>query len=322
MNTTLFIFILFLLALPANAKSFSIKKNKNGQVILQGERCQDFTEQINALSDWKHKLGEKIIKETEKRCECKTFLGCSMVIDTFVPKLVQQVLGKKPKYDGPNCWNSVLVSNKILSHLRETSDAEMSFWLNSPLCRELRTDEKAMPGDIIAARYGFGDEMHAFIYITDKLAFNKNALVRSTPYEFKSVYDILYDFGVRSQYNDRPHCGRTSSKNEQRCPRFAVYYRCMTLDNYLSNITDANFPSSELEKAFAEIYKIESFLSNGIWGISEMPQLDWKDMLKSLIVDAKEALENDTLSKDEHLFWKSIIVRSEAISLQLKTLKI
>lgn len=124
--------------------------------------------------------------------------GCEADITPCVPGLVSRYQGVYPRAVGPNCWNLALVNSGILPGLRYTTEQEMSFYLHSPMCRKLQ-DQERRAGDIasIAKKSeSQHQEIHAFIYISDDIAYSKNGSAGDDPFGLQPMKDILSLYGA------------------------------------------------------------------------------------------------------------------------------
>lgn len=214
-------------------------KYENDRIILISHYCEILEKQFDAISTWKENV-EGITSATGM-CFCQTYtkgfprFECQMDITDIIPEKALNMLGKESAYHGPNCFNTTLLVNEILPHQRYTNSKEMQFWMNSPLCEEVRTSQQLEPGDIIAIRKDFGfqilEEYHGFIYLTPELSFSKNKMFKSSPAYFMST-DFVYD-----HHNIKSECQHQNQKktNFINCPRTAQIYRCQKWDDYWVN---------------------------------------------------------------------------------------
>lgn len=251
----IFIFILILgLSSILHALDFQLE---DGRILLYGDSCEEVFQMANAIQEWQYKSEKR--KSQMSDCKFRKFVlewGYHVDVTDIVPTWLKENYDKYPKNAGPNCWNSALYATQFLKYLRFTPPGEMSFYLNSPLCRPRQTKEQLQPGDIIAIRKWhtkskFVEEVHGFIYIENGLVFSKNGLSKERSYglfETEEVFDI-YDvkepackrlFGPPSIYVD--------GAPQKKCKVYAQYFTCKPLEEYINkkNIKEVFRERSEL----------------------------------------------------------------------------
>jgi hypothetical protein len=190
---------------------------------------------------------------------------CSANITKIIPKRIVDLPDTTTAHPGPNCWNTSLFTQKVVQSRRFTSENEMTYWMNSPLCRELVINEVERPGDIIAIRVNNADaflEMHGFIYLTDDFSFSKSGFDPQFPYELTSseyVYQV-FALGDYGSFRPNPECRRVVGKpDSDKCPVYANVFRCKTYENFLNS---ENFNSKEIYKTFdKKLLRFETKLS-------------------------------------------------------------
>lgn len=138
---------------------------------------------------------------------------------------IQSVLGQASGRWGPNCWNSVLVNNRILSHFRFSPPEEMTFWMKSPLCKPVLISSDITTGDILAIRSSTNEEIHGFIYLDSQQSFSKDTLTTSSSYEIKPITVVLNSFEVASG------CSFDSSVISKDCKNHVDVFRCTGLQD-------------------------------------------------------------------------------------------
>jgi hypothetical protein len=231
------------------APAVAVARGDDGALYVSGADCGLLGRQAAALAAWRRDLREAAAPP--EACACADG-ACSLKITGAAPDLVNAMHGVKAGRWGPNCWNTALVADKILSAPSFTSPEEMSFWMASPVCRALAAGEAPRPGDIIAIRGQAGDEVHGFIYLTPELSFSKNYLTAAAPYALQSPEDVYAEFPVA------PDCRLPGSGAA--CAARSDYFRCSTLQDYLAS---ANIPQDqEYAKAAAAVAGAEKDLSD------------------------------------------------------------
>lgn len=225
-------------------------KNSQGEIILKGGTCEELQKEVQALLTWSYKIKNKI-NLPQLRCRATSFLGITwgqeINISQVIPPLVSQYLGVRPQEEGPNCWNSTIVVNKISPYLRYSSDLEFNFWLNSPLCRLKAPEEERRPGDIVAIQSYDGkkwNEYHGFTYISDHLSFTKNGFSKKNPYQLTSTEDVFDHYQVSKNCRLPPH--------HPNCRVKANFYSCQSFDQY--------FALTPVQEELMDIYSGVNFL--------------------------------------------------------------
>lgn len=227
MRRALFGLIILCFSLMSKASptgEMSAYRRPDGGITLTGENCDLLKRHLSALAAWKTLLNETPSR-TQDTCTCDSF-KCYIGIDTVAPNIVENYQDVDAGRWGPNCWNTALVSNKIIPVLRFTPPAEMSFWMASPLCKAVPEDDFPAPGDIVAIRDSEGKEVHAFVYVTDELAFSKNYLTTVAPYKLQATSAVYTEFPV-------PFACRQRIGHPQGCPTYANVFRCSSLPAYI-----------------------------------------------------------------------------------------
>jgi hypothetical protein len=164
----------------------------------------------------------------------RSFASVSSAIANYPPQFVEA----KPQYNGPNCWNSALVARGVLPALRYTSPQEMSFYMESPLCRELNDLEPRKSGDIVAIRSVYLrdkavwiHETHGFVIVGDKDSFSKASALKMTAFQPSNLDDVLTSFRVPADVQ----CRGNSVVINSACPYSTSVYRCEKMDNFVKH---------------------------------------------------------------------------------------
>lgn len=165
--------------------------------------------------------------------------SCRIDLSYLLPEVVAELVATTSRYNGPNCWNTALRTSRLINLSRFTSENEFSFWMKSPYCRQLKNEEQALAGDIVAMRiFDPGEnqtrneytakqsvELHAMVYLSPLLAFSKDTSKKDDFFEIKEGLDVynLYRF-------DSEQCKKISGIRPKDCFRWANYYRCHSPD--------------------------------------------------------------------------------------------
>ncbi len=239
----------------------TVSRDAAGALVLAGADCAVLERQAAALADWRMRLHEEAGTPDVCRCAAET---CSMRVTAAAPDFVNLTHGTKAGRWGPNCWNTALVSGKILPARSFTSPAEMTFWMKSPLCRALREGELPRPGDIIAVRDQAGEEVHGFIYLTPELSFSKNYLTAAAPYALQSPDEVYGEFPVAES------C-RVPGTSGPGCVTRSDYFRCSPLEDYVHNPDPA--PAEDYLRAAAAVSAAEASISDLVLRWKTDPEL-------------------------------------------------
>ena len=211
------------------AAPFSVIVSNAGIITLTARDCQATQLDLDALRAWTQRVGEKTSNPPPL---LPTNEGCSVALTGSVPSFVQKHEDQHPVLDGPNCWNTALVVDKILSTVRNTESKEFTFWMNSPLCRPLATGDLPQPGDIIAIRSHSESptpEVHGMIYVNKDMVFSKNSVATSEPYALQVLDDVLSSFAIATSDTS---CRTVAGDAARKCMFFTQYFRCSTLTEY------------------------------------------------------------------------------------------
>jgi hypothetical protein len=209
----------------------------NNRIVAVGADCGEVTSELPNLKTW--------LNGTNPEKQCQYFAtssqsggGCSFDVTGCLPDHPVKYHGTNPKISGPNCWNLALVMKGLVPALRYTSPNEMSYFMNSPLCKEVPANQPRQAGDVGAIRskgpYG-KDEVHGFIYVSDKLAYSKNGFSRESPYALQSVDNVYKVYGVRpdAPYAPSNNANSKSMASSGEGQMNVQVYRCRSAKDYL-----------------------------------------------------------------------------------------
>lgn len=169
----------------------TITKTVNGRVKLRIE-CPDVQKQIESLKTLTRKIDARECPEIQSKVN---YMGlCVLDITDCLPKKIAQLQGLTSLDDGPNCWNTSLVLSGILPAIRETSPKAFENYMNSPFCQEVQGAQNLMPGDIGSIENQYKDAranpIHSYIYINDRLIFNKRGFDHHSGFELISMRNL------------------------------------------------------------------------------------------------------------------------------------
>jgi hypothetical protein len=299
----------------------SVIQNKQGQIFLTGPSCHELQEQDQVLRTWtalvKENSGPKaspvVAADDENRCE--------LLISNSVPSFVRSLQNFKTAFSGPNCWNT----NLRLSHLEEFSRfskaAEMSFWMNSPYCREVSDSEKSFPGDIIAIRalnpnpvssaaLAF-EEIHGMIYISEDLVFSKNTSSRMSSYGIQRASLVYQNFRTTD-----PGCMKIQGQPAG-CPVWTNHFRCTSSQRDRVTLENSNVDFARLS---AQVRGIESVLSDYVmYGRGDYPNKKENINFQLLELEKKVSATKSRAS-DLDFFLKALLMEIKSLQGQAEIL--
>lgn len=146
--------LVFILSSTSSAQ-LSLRPDARNNLVLEGRSCELLVRQHRALCSWKRLTDEgfTLTADAESRLErdCKKLSAqrARMVVATCLPAFAKEHHGKKLHEDGPNCWGTAMGFKQLSSKPRFMWSEEMTYWMNTPLCRKLAPGEEKRPGDIL-----------------------------------------------------------------------------------------------------------------------------------------------------------------------------
>ncbi|MGE3609529.1 MAG: hypothetical protein AB7I27_08075 [Bacteriovoracaceae bacterium] len=297
------ILILLILILPAQVVAFQIERIKDS-LVLKSEKCSEVEKVLLALNDWNANLKNNKHCQINSQNKIQRFeegFGedrkpqCKIDVTNCVPDHLVKYHGVNPnEKTGPNCWNLALVMKGILPALRFSSNEEMAFYMQPPLCRNLKNGEKRQAGDIGAIRTINGHEVgefHGFIYLSDDVAYSKNGSEEdSWPYLLQSLPEMLSIYEVPNSKKCR------SNEVDKTCDLSASYFRCISFEDYLKQ--HKNIPD-ELLKYLSTYSNYEQCLERELFNSSNNSNIG------NLIFDTTKALTkylSDERRQEENFF--------------------
>lgn len=284
----------------------AVVRDEAGMLVLKGENCALLEKQAAALAQWKTRLNEPAPASVACRCSAG---GCQAWISSVTPGFVNRTHGTRARRWGPNCWNTALVASKILEESSFTAPEEMTYWMKSPLCRSLRAGEAPRPGDIIAIRDQAEQEIHAFIHLTDALAFSKNYLTAAAPFALQNPSDVYQEFPVPEECRKPGHPAAS-------CPAHADYFRCVTMEAYLP--LSGPPPSAEYVQTETKVFEVERAVDYLVFHWQSGPEFRGRaDGI--LAASAKSLLPLRALARGRTgLAWTALALRIDGILHQIE----
>jgi hypothetical protein len=246
------IFNILLISFTCYGIEITITK-EDGKLFLITNKCEDIENDLKSLKQWTQQLNQActyIINSEQNNCKVD--------ITQCVPNHILKYQGVLPDVCGPNCWNLALVMNDLLPGLRYTTPEEISSVMDSPMCRKLNMNEKRFPGDIGLIRQYQNSkrrEIHAFVYISENLAYSKNGWQLINPYQLQSLEHVEKFY----QLPDDEYCKKNRMISNYECSKFTEYYRCISHKKYLEDNKDKISP--ELFNFYENLDKVECNIS-------------------------------------------------------------
>lgn len=165
-------------------------------------------------------------------------------------QMLSSLDGKQEELHGPNCFSTSMMIQGMISVNRQMELPELSFWLRSPLCRELGLDEEPRTGDLIYLPKEGG---HLFTLMRSDLVFEKECYFKTCKYQFNSP-DAIFN---SKDWKVKPECRRVSSKQRpEGCSQFANYFRCES--SFEQELTTPNRATPEIIHFHQELLALET----------------------------------------------------------------
>jgi hypothetical protein len=238
-----------------------IFRASDDRLYIKSASCRDVTDMTRSLGEWTLKTASSKSCKIDSNPPQAAGGKCTFDITDCVPELVAKYQGIEPKFAGPNCFNLALVLKEIIPALRYSPPEEAAFYIRPPLCRLLSSSVRPSSGDVGLIQDRHSNFKHAFIYISEKLAFSKNGNPKTIPYSLQDFNGVLSDYGVT---NSNPK-GCSSEKSERlspdNCKNEISYYRCASMRDYL--LSHPEVPK-ELLDAFENMAKFEHCLTKTV----------------------------------------------------------
>lgn len=296
MNITKFLLVLSFISL-AHADGVSVKK-EGGEIFIFGTTCADLMVEANAINTWRSPESRPLSKDI---CKCIENAQCKVNITAIVPASVLEKEDTQITKNGPNSFNASLVEAGVLSYHRYTQNSEMSFWMDSPLCKERAVDEPAKPGDIVAIRTLAGEEVQSFIHLSDKLSYSKNGFRKGTKYSLTNPDSIYTNYGVAKT------CQKIAKKgvDPKACPIYANVYRCDSMDDYLKKNPMHDKDLRETWKSLdAYDCQLSKFTFKDTFTADQVNTISLS--IQALADMAQTQIDSSKTSKEDKFLWKAI----------------
>lgn len=310
--------VIFLIVFSSGASAQMFTKRGN-EIFIKDFSCDVVTQNAAALARW--------TRQTDPQNSCPAVLPqalrdpndarfCMMNISRCVPKHVLKYHDVSVK-DDPNCFNLALVMQGVLPSLRQSSREEMVYYMQPPLCRQLGSGEARIPGDVgmISSRIRQKiKEDHAFIYVSDSVAYSKNGMFETNPYALQNLSTVLNSYQVDSQAS----CQANQAPRPNTCSAFTTYFRCISMESYLND--HPQIPQ-ELRRALSQfgVFEdcLEKYYAEGS-SISREAKTNLEDSVKVLAFYLEQNLQEDRRNLSMNTEEKTFILG--ALQLRLKAL--
>jgi hypothetical protein len=211
----------------AYASSVAISYSAANNLILSAKTCSSLKTQHKAICHWKKNVDPSftIPAITDASCLKNPKGGYTTTVSTCLLPFVKTNQHKKLYRAGGNCWGTALSFKKLSTRPRFIWSNEITYWLDSPVCRKLNPDEAKQPGDLLSMygpEYSFGKEestkgdhfwdslfpgrvtvgpvqegysgyhhfLHTETFITNEVSFGKDSPSKDDKFEFHEMSDV------------------------------------------------------------------------------------------------------------------------------------
>lgn len=305
------IILFFAIYLPTTkAEDFFNNKvqveKKGDNIFLKGSDCNVLDKEAKALAEWTKKVKEN--PNAPEKCTCAGSV-CTKRVTAILPKIVNSTQFVTPQISGPNCWNASLVASKIIPQLRYSTEQEMDFWVNSPLCKQKKSSDSLAPGDVIAIIHKTQGQYHGFINISENLSFSKNGFDSDNPYTLQDPKNVFETYDVK------PECVRTDSPGS--CVTYAKYYSCMTMEEYRKS---RGSQDKELRDTIQAMNSLECSLTKSLFTLSPSDTVD--NLIVMNVEVLNELISTTFLDKkfkpEDAVLWEGLYYQIGAITQQIQ----
>lgn len=214
---------------------------------------------------------------------------------------LKKLEGQKTQISGPNCWNAATYMVGLSKSLHYTTDTEFRFLLDSPLCRQVSTQE-ARAGDILALRRFDStgkllpaphmSEVHGYTELGEGMGFSKNGQAQTVAYEKQKKSDV-FAFYKSQEFKNCKMIG----VDRRNCILKETAYRCQSLQDYYKGKLSGS-ETELLMKIDALDQELGLYFMNGqgINGNKAQRVADLEDQLETLREKGSAKLFTDILS--------------------------
>lgn len=263
----------------------------NKSLLIAGS-CSIINAEINALKSLRQRWGlppcEPSVKVTGDICEAP--------IQQCIPEILVDLQGKSFVIPGPNCYNTALKITGMYPYHRFVSEAEMSAFLLTSACRKV---SKPLPGDIGVFRQDKFANIHAFLYMSPNLVFEKFG------FDDRGInYPMTLNLRANVDYlwEASPECRRYGGpRMKEECFNKVYYYHCSkplenntislkirALEKNVESALNKNLNEQTLSDLPNQLKFIIQQLDNNIKILEPQLVLLYTEQLKSLESQIKE----------------------------------
>jgi len=288
------LFCLNLLLLPSignSSDNVSLSGLDTKTLSISGS-CNIINLEITALQSlrkrWSLPACETQLKVTGDICEAP--------IQQCIPESLAVLQGKSFSISGPNCYNTVLKITGMYPYHRFVSEAEMSAFLHTSACRKVA---KPIPGDIGVFRQDKFANIHAFLYMSPNLVFEKfgfdyKGIIYPMTLNLRSNVDYLWEAS--------PECRRYGGPNmKEACFNKVDYYHCSeplennsislkirALEKSVESALNRNLNEQDLSDLPNQLKSINQQLDNNLKILEPHFVRLYREQLKSIESQLKE----------------------------------
>lgn len=135
----------------AFAQNLTIGHTTTNDLLLKGSSCEKLIEQHEKICQWKKGIEPQFEIPTIDRSQCRSIAkdSYSMTVSTCLPSFVKDNFNKPLQRSGANCWGTAMSFKGLSDTPRFIWSDEMTYWMNSPVCRKLEPEEEKETGDIL-----------------------------------------------------------------------------------------------------------------------------------------------------------------------------
>ena len=136
----------------AHASDVKISYSTDNNLLLSAKTCSSLKIQHKAICQWKKNVDPSftIPAITDASCLKNPKGGHMTTVSTCLLPFVKANQHKKLYRSGSNCWGTALSFKKLSTRPRFIWSNEITYWLDSPVCRKLNSGETKVPGDLLS----------------------------------------------------------------------------------------------------------------------------------------------------------------------------
>jgi len=133
------------------AQNLTLGHTTANDLLLKGNSCEKLIEQHEKICQWKQRIEPlfEIPAINHSQCRALAKNSYSMTVSSCLPTFVKENHNKPLQRSGANCWGTAMSFKGISDTPRFIWSDEMTYWMNSPICRKLAEGEEKEAGDIL-----------------------------------------------------------------------------------------------------------------------------------------------------------------------------